>query len=324
MSKRDTVEAICHTLPEVIDLFICSASFEERSCVFPLSLRPTRVKQALVFSDHVLCGEAGEQSTELIMAHFGGRASFVPLWLRDPLDVADRMMESIGRLCDETSSYVIDVSTFSHEALLILIKVVQLQLRPGSTLTGVYNTAEEYAIGLEPGKKWLTRGVSEVRSVLGYSGGNLPTKTQHLVVLAGFETERAEKVIAAYEPSVLTIGFGSSSASVSQEHHDLNRHTFEAMLAKHKEARQLEFACDDVAETIQAIAKLSKDSSHNVVIAPMNTKISTVGVACAALADESIQLCYAVPDEYNAAAYSSPGPDGYVFNIPIRSLEEEL
>ena len=39
----------------------------------------------------------------------------------------------------------------------------------------------------------------------------------------------------------------------------------------------------------------------------MNTKISTLGAAMVALEDESIQVCYAQADVYNANNYSTPG-----------------
>ena len=53
----------------------------------------------------------------------------------------------------------------------------------------------------------------------------------------------------------------------------------------------------------------------NIVIAPMNNKISTVGASLAAISNENIQLAYAKASLYNTDGYSSPSDNVYFFKI---------
>jgi len=68
--------------------------------------------------------------------------------------------------------------------------------------------------------------------------------------------------------------------------------------------------------TIQEIVENTRD--FNTVIAPMNTKISTLGAAMVALEDESVQICYAQANIYNASHYSAPGR--HFFHLSMTEL----
>jgi hypothetical protein len=50
-----------------------------------------------------------------------------------------------------------------------------------------------------------------------------------LIVLVGFEVERAAEVITQYEPSSLSIGLGKKNQSISDGHHDNNKY-FEVII----------------------------------------------------------------------------------------------
>ena len=55
----------------------------------------------------------------------------------------------------------------------------------------------------------------------------------------------------------------------------------------------------------------------NTVIAPLNTKISTIGADLAALENENIQLAYAKPNIYNVDGYSIPNEFIYLDKIVV-------
>ena len=65
------------------------------------------------------------------------------------------------------------------------------------------------------------------------------------------------------------------------------------------------------------VVKTAAVSGHNALIAPMNTKISTVGAALLAMEDDTIQLCYATAHQYNEKGYSTPGQECYYFNVVL-------
>jgi len=215
------------------------------------------------------------------------------------------------------ATYVIDITSFTHEALLIVLRVLAVHRKPTDRITCLYNGASEYSVGLPAEEKWLTKGVGEIRSVLGYSGQIIPTQKTHLIVLVGFETERAERIIAAYEPNELSLGYGSLLESISPPLHDLNRKFHKKLREKYRKVSEFTFSCEDAFAAKAAVLKQANARpDFNVFIAPMNTKISTVGVALAAFDNQAIQLCYASAERYNFEAYSTPSDDCYFFDLP--------
>ena len=45
---------------------------------------------------------------------------------------------------------------------------------------------------------------------------------------------------------------------------------------------------------------------YNIVLSPLNNKVSTIAVAFVALKNENIQVCYASANQYNINEYSTP------------------
>lgn len=318
MSERFTVSELDHRLDGHFDLFVCASSFEERSLVLPLHLTPDRVTQAVIFSDTERSGQAGTTHASCITSHFGAKAKHVELRLGDPLSIADQMLMTLGERTQAPQRILVDITTFSHEALLILLKVLQLTGMHDDVVTGLYTSASEYSTDLTGDAKWLSRGVKEIRSVLGFAGEMRPAQSRHLIVLAGFEADRAEELIKACEPTLLSIGFGSQLTSIAESHHRLNRDFYQKIVANHANARTFEFACDDIQAALEKVQEQAQSvAGYNTVVAPLNTKISTLGVGLAALLDDSLQICYAEPIEYNAKHYSTPSGDMYIFRIDV-------
>jgi hypothetical protein len=211
----------------------------------------------------------------------------------------------------------VDITTFTHEALLILLKLLQLKLKPTDSVTFLYTAALEYSVGDEEENKWLSKGIGEIRSVLGYPGKVLPTQKLHLVILTGFESERAERFIEEYEPNMLSLGLADPDSSTSPAHYPVNRAKHSRIAARHKDAVTFVFSCSDPVETMTAIQdRIRQVPDHNVLIAPMNTKISTVGAALVAFDNDSVQLCYATANQYNESNYSKPDSNCYLFTVP--------
>jgi hypothetical protein len=75
-----------------------------------------------------------------------------------------------------------------------------------------------------------------------------------------------------------------------------------------------------VKAAIEERVAVHEDS--NVIIAPMNTKPSTLGAALVAINNPRVQLCYAQTSVYNYENYSKPGDHAYVLRLsdvpPVR------
>ena len=318
MSEKIQLQELATRLPPNIDLFICSASFEARCLSVASVFIESQIDKALIFSDPDVSGPRGRENAQKLLALFRDRAQLVEIHLREPIDVADKMIRVLGDM-GTLRTVVIDVTTFTHESLLILFCVIQMLHSRDLRLVGAYNGATEYSLGLDKREKWLTKGVLEIRSVLGFPGESRPTQSQHLIVLAGFELERAERIIDAYEPAMLSIGLGSALDSIGPNHHDVNKWFHEKLIERYAACvKKFVFAPDDLVRTREAILSQSHAyTGFNTLVAPMNTKISTMGAALAAVDDPSIQICYAVPEQYNREGYSFPSDDAYIFDIPL-------
>ena len=142
----------------------------------------------------------------------------------DPVLTTVNVVAAMSR-CREAGSmrFVLDITAFTHEALLILFRVCDVALADSSIVDFVYATAKEYSVGDRPPDKWLSKGISEVRSVMGYPGGFVPSRASHLVILAGFEDHRALSLVRELEPSLVTIGYGDRSEKGTAAHQDTNQ-----------------------------------------------------------------------------------------------------
>lgn len=318
--KKVSLDSLRRSLPQKIDVFICSASFEERSLVIPQRLAPTGSAHNLVCIDKSVCGPIVYEKAQLLATQLASDSKVVPLKIHDPLATADSLQHTIYAIPHELeTTYVVDITTFTHETLLILLRILQRRATESQRIIAVYSAASAYSIGESGEKKWLTRGVREIRSVLGYAGLPNPVEKLHLIVLAGLETERAETLIEACEPNTLSLGYGAPLRSLNEAEHPTYKSFFDRLANRYKDVLRFDFSCDDHLATKRSIQEqIAKVPDSNILIAPLNTKISTVGAALAAFHDDSIQLCYAAVERYNLDSYSVPGDDCYVFDIDLK------
>ena len=215
-------DAVAESLGSQLGLFVFCASFEERS--LHVAKAVSRHAPATVMFVNGQRSEKTEANLRAIMDLYPKGTEVVELDYRRPISIADRFLAVVRNAVSlGTSRLTIDITTFTHEALLILLRIIQLIPTADLGVYLVYTGAAEYFVSAkDESDRWLSKGVAEVRSVLGYSGSRDPSKKLHLIVLAGFETERAHKLIAVIEPAKLTVGVGDPSESVSSALYNQN------------------------------------------------------------------------------------------------------
>jgi len=303
-----------NNVPDDIDIFICCASFEERCLVIPNFIEKKRIGKSLVCYNIDQDGKIPENKNFLLkqLPH----SEEVKLHSDDPLYITNSLTHVLTGLKNtEVHKIVIDTTTFTHEGLLILIKLTQAVLST-SSIHILYVGAESYSYNItKPEEKWLTKGVAEVRTVMGFPGYFDYTQKNHLVVLFGFEVERTIKIIETFEPDVISIGLGSANYSINSNHYQIN-------IERHEKLRQVyplntfeislrnPFDCKD-----QILKQIALFPNHNKIIAPLNNKLSTVGAALAHKFDSDIQLCYAKGNLYNREGYAKASNKFYSFKI---------
>ena len=308
-------EVICSTY----DVFICSSSFEERCLSISNNI------DVSIFSEiwliHNICDEQSNQiHTKMLSSIFGERAKLIEISLSNPLITADRIHEKIVEITNNKSlnSILIDITTFTHESLLILIKLLNLKC-PNTKVTCIYANATEYSVGDDNKHKWLSNGIGEIRSVLGYAGNIIPSQKTHLIMIVGYESERAVSIINAIEPNSLALGYGCSSNATTDKNKEANEyylHLIEEMTTSYSNIITFEIPCDDPLKITEELKKqIENEKDKNIIIVPMNNKLSTIGVALLAIENDDIQICYAPALTYNYQNYSTPGTNCYIYEL---------
>lgn len=315
------IKNLSGVLDEPISLFVAMASFEDRCRAIGQGLIGLYA-QALLFRNPQ-AGEFAARNLQMMMEIAGDKASSAVLDLDDPTATARSLLTVVEQAAKgPDGSIFVDITTFTHEQLLILFRVLE-EAKPDRNIVFGYTGANEYSINTAPADVWLSRGVSQVRSVLGFPGNLLPSKRLHLVVLVGFEHERAKAVIEAFEPNALSLGIGEQGQSVSEQHFQTNRRFFEDV-QKFVERRTslsstvntFTFSCVDPLATKRVLLnEIARLPDYNTVVCPMNTKLSTLGVALAARELQRVQLCYARAIEYNEEGYSTASDEVTIFQM---------
>lgn len=306
-----------------IDVFNCSASFETRCRSITESLGDIPIDRSIVAYNKDLLPVVKENLKYLsgqLGAKVGQDHHFeLPLDSNQPILTADNIANNVGNAIENRAQrFVIDTTTFTRESLLILVRFLKARLNSSVSVDFLYARAKEYSVGDDDDHKWLSKGIRDVRSVLGYPGDLLPSRRNHLIVLVGFEDVRALSLIRECEPARISLGIVDGMEVGTGPHQKTN----EQRVARLKSfvgdsATDFGFKGYDVDATLEILRQeVNNNRGFNTIIAPMNTKISTLAAAALAFENETIQICYVQPNYYNYSKYSVADSDFYFFRLP--------
>jgi hypothetical protein len=293
-------------------------SFEARSIAIANAFGGERWRSTTIFASKRR-GERARANLETLKLHLGGELVPVELDTSAPLKVASELTGAVGDFVERVGAdaAVVDVTSFRREELLMLLAILKSKLSDRNLL-GRWNLA--YVGALNMGD-WLSGKVTSVRSVLGFPGNIRPSRSTRLVVLLGFEVNRARSIIEAYEPKQIVLGMGYKAESINDALYARNKELFDRLNQEFQDSveRAFEFSARDPLKVQSELDEvIGAADESNVVIAPLHTKLSTVGAGLYALNHPNVQVCYAPVEEYNEEAYSAPGP--VVFLVPLDSI----
>ena len=228
----------------------------------------------------------------------------------------------VERAFARTSNLTVDISCLPRELLGMLLFLVSVWRKKFSNVRVVYVSAPDggYASQnlLRPeSDRWLSKGVSGVRSIVGFPGtfrGDWPC---HLIVLAGHEIERILEIIEYVEPSRLTISAERVGSSTVESARDLSSKVAEELKGRIQVPHigGIEFSSSSIEEVVKSLDAAQLGASmENVALVAMNTKVSFVGAAMFGLANRRVRMVYAVPRVYNPLYCEGVGKT-YQFDI---------
>ena len=301
-----------------VDVFVGAASFEQRCLSIARSLGPIEVGRAIVGVNQAYL-ESIEGNLLALEERFSGRTERLYVHSDKPLVSAKNIGAAVAScLKGAPKRIVVDITTFTRETLLMLLERMFRDRRDGDRVKLVYASAGEYSVGDSREEKWLSKGIRDVRTVLGFPGVMAPSRPVHLIVMVGFEDDRALELVRICEPAFVSLGVADIADEAARPHQATNLYRLER-LREGLEGRLLGvatfgFRAYDAEATKAALAQqMEKFEECNAVLVPMNTKISTVGALLLALEDERVQICYAPASVYNIGRYSTPGHEYYLF-----------
>ena len=292
-------------------IFIACASFEKRCLSIPQIIHTSCISSSLIYYyDEFACYSS--ENREALKDIFGIN-NFIQVFNSHPILTADAMIKSIHDIINIyiNPNIVLDITTFTREGLLIIFKIISEVKSKIHSLHIVYNSASTMAVGQ------LSFCEKEFRSVLGFSGLLSPLRKNHLVVLLGFEVERARLIINQYEPHLISFGIGGEDSSITKYLHSRNKE-FLSELQSYYSNKPVTFTLslvDPFAAYTNIKNHLLQYDEYNTIIAPMNTKLSTIGAAIYAHEFENTQLCYLQMDSYAYDDYSTPSDEFYHYKI---------
>ncbi len=308
MTIETTIRELYKEIPKDIDYWLTCASFETRCLTLVDIENNLNVKTLVLFNIKQFKVDA-KDSIATYKNHFNKIIQEVELDNNNPTSVADAMLQYFEKDIISGKKIVIDISTFTRESMLIIYKYFHLLKQRCESINIVYRTAHV--------SRFLSDGILAIRSVIGYMGDIDPGKPLHLIVLSGFEQERARNIIDHLEPDYISIGYGSENQSISSELHEINIALTNQLISYYSSdnVEIFEHSLRDPLKTMQVLVDLiSQHYKRNFVIAPLNNKISTIGAGLAAIRNQKVQICYAQMSNYNLA-YSKPKDECIVFQL---------
>ena len=309
------------TILQPYDYFISFCSFEKRCLSVIENIPVEKINRGIIFINNEVISES-VQNLERFMHILKEKALIKHINLFNPIEVADSIIDVINANCAKIDSprILVDITSFTHEALLIFLAISKRFLR-NAYVEYAYSNASVYASELTDTKEqWLSRGIREVRSVLGYPGDIKPSQETVLIMMVGYECERALQVIDSISPEELIITYNDANGSTDQTNSDANQYhadLLKELAAYYQKPKQFVIPSNNPFETAKkledVISQIQPDV--NIIIAPMNNKLATVGAGIVALKRPKIQLCYAPAIYYNTSSYSVEGDICYLFSL---------
>jgi len=223
--------------------------------------------------------------------------------------ILDELRERIEEV--DPRSVLLDISSFSRDWLAVILGAL-CKLPREVSISCCYINASQYG-------DWLSLGTKEVQSIFGFPGDYFPSQDNVLIILPGFEYDRVESLIYSTEPSRIYMGLPAEGSSFSKVFANRQKELIDRLkiCMSAIDILEFEFSASDPEVTKNSILGLIEQAPEfNYAVAPMSTKVSTVGAVLAAISQPSLQLCYVVPLEYNKHSYCKSSDHVWVYQIP--------
>lgn len=301
------------------DLFICCASFEDRSIAAAERLSGNfRVRFSIIFVIEEPIYQQQIDSNLLkiqnLLARKTSEGVFVIRCQRDDPTEGISQLKGVWKRCrpkDEDEPHItLDISGFSKIYMLGLLHYLVAELNLG--LPRILHTTQTYA----PSR--LTQGVHQITTVPNFFGSMSMEKETILVLFLGFESERSLSVWKQFNPT-RTICLITAPRDGNDEYLRYAEKNNSFLLSQpNVEVRQA--AADSpyhIRNTLESIYDEFK-ATANMIIGPFGTKPQTVGIFVFWLEHPRIQVVYSFPSQYTKSYLNRKS--GKTIMLPLANI----
>lgn len=208
---------------------------------------------------------------------------------------------------DVEGKVAIDATCFTRELLGMLLFALSVKRQQISSIVVHYVATgkDGYATQnekLPEDERWLTKGILEIRSIVGYPGDFSSERKRRVIALAGHESKRLLEILEFIEPEQLSIGNETKGSSTVVGAETISKNVADELRDRIPipNINEVTFHANSINDTFESVSTLLKSyDDENVFLVPMNTKLSFIGAALAALQNRNVRMVYAVPEVYN-------------------------
>lgn len=291
------------------DLFISCISFEERCINAVNHLKNVYCAKNSLLIRYTASNEGHFREKHqgiiqnVLQNHIENKDSIKPFYFNkyNPFNFWHFLNDWFGQF-ELIKNITIDITTFTKCYLLTLLKFLKIKY-PTVTIRILYT------MGIYPKDEQLTRGVKEI-SILPYYGKfELKRKNSILILLLGYEAERAYSIWEYIDPSITIAIISNPPTYFGAE--STARKLNEAIL-EHPDTLIEEVSAIDPIKTKEKLLSIYNNPNYSdaaFFIAPLGTKMQVVGVYLFFEDDKTkqernAQIIYAYPMRYNEKKYT--------------------
>ena len=297
------------------DALVCVAGWEERF-VAGLKLDVDRFHPAeivmIVFQEYKEETQANRSAVVLYAAENG------IVWRelsvrREPREVWDTLRSDFTSPLWSRKRVVLDITTMPREVIWWSLSFL---LEAGCELHYVYHRPQSYS------SEWLTRDTDRPRLVYQHSGIAKLGKPTALLLLNGFDTERAEQMIQFFEPRLLLVGLQRGKQFENEERNLKRGERFGELI---RNIKTFEIDAYSVDHGFSAIVEQVKPllPDYNIIAASLGPKTSAIAMFRVIAEFPEIALAYAPSRQFNIG-YSSGIGDSIEGSVDSRRLDHEI
>ena len=293
------------------DLFICCISFEERCINGVNHLSESYTARRALIIRYLAKNEAGKRKKhqgiicDKLSHHIESKQSVEPKFFDkyNPYSFW-YFLEDCFKKFDSIERITIDITTFTKSYLLSLLRFLRKRY-PKAILRILYTK------GIYPKNESLTWGVKDITILPHFGGSRLDKKNNILVLLLGYEDDRAYGIWEFIDP-LKTVAIITDPPTYLGAERPAKK--FNEAILGHPETIKDKVSAMDPLETKNKLSELYNNKEYedlSFFIAPLGTKMQVVGVYL--FFEEEIefnigvpraQIVYAYPAKYNEKKYT--------------------